>query len=110
MRRRIVIFHYDNTGSSYKMKISYDPDKKAKTLRERGLDFDDASIVLNGEIYEFEDARQDYGEKRMIVVGFLAKRMIIIGYVQRANIKHIFSMRKANEREEKKYQERFKKE
>ncbi len=45
----------------------------------------------------------------MIAVGYLAQRMVIIGYIQRGKAKHIFSMRKANEREIKKYQERFKK-
>jgi len=40
-------------------------------------------------------------------VGHLAKRMVIIGYVQRDNTRHIFSMRKANEREIKKYQKQF---
>ena len=35
-------------------------------------------------------------------VGHLAGRMVVIGYVQRGNSKHVFSMRKANEREAKK--------
>jgi uncharacterized DUF497 family protein len=28
------------------MAITYDPDKRERTLRDRGLDFDDAPIVL----------------------------------------------------------------
>lgn len=43
----------------------------------------------------------------MIAVGHLVGRMVIVGYVKRGNSRHIFSMRKANEREVKKYQERF---
>lgn len=43
----------------------------------------------------------------MIAVGYLVGRMVIVGYVQREKARHIFSMRKANERETKKYQERF---
>lgn len=91
------------------MKITYDISKREKTLLERGLDFDDAQIILQGEVYEFEDDRKDYGERRIIAVGYLAARMVIVGYVKRGKTKHIFSMRKANEREAKKYQERFQK-
>lgn len=90
------------------MKITYDPYKRIKTLTERGLDFLDAILIFEGEVFEFEDTRKDYGEKRMIAVGYLANRMVIVGYVQRGKTRHIFSMRKANERETKKYQEQFK--
>lgn len=89
------------------MKITYDPNKRKKTLDERGLDFLDASLVFDGAVFEFEDTREDYQEKRIIVVGHLAGRMVIVGYVKRGNTKHIFSMRKANAREIKKYQEQF---
>lgn len=91
------------------MKITYDPNKRKKTLEDRGLDFDDAEIVFEGEVYEFEDDRKHYGEHRMIAVGHLSERMVIVGYVERGETRHIFSMRKANEREAKKYQERFEK-
>ncbi len=90
-----------------KMKITFDPNKRKKTLEERGLDFEDAAIVFSGQVYEFEDIRKDYGEPRIIAVGYLACRMVIVGYVQRDDKRHIFSMRKANEREIKQYQERF---
>jgi uncharacterized DUF497 family protein len=41
----------------------------------------DAAVVFEGQVYEFEDSRKDYGEQRMIAVGYLADRMVIIGYV-----------------------------
>ena len=69
----------------------------------------DSILVFEGEVFEFEDIRKDYGEKRMIAVGRLVGRMVIVGYVQRGKVRHIFSMRKANEREVKRYQEQFKK-
>ena len=59
------------------------------------------------QIREFEDLRNDYGEKRVICVGHLEGRMVIICYVQRGVAKRVISMRKANEREIKSYQERF---
>ena len=82
------------------MRISYDPGKRQKTLDERGLDFEDASVVFAGLTFEVEDTRRDYGEKRIICFGHLAGRLVVIGYTPRGAIRHIFSMRKANEREQ----------
>ena len=48
------------------------------------------------------DTRRDYGETRMLCFGHLAGRLVVIGYVERGAVRHIFSMRKANEREENK--------
>ena len=89
------------------MKFIFDKAKREKTLEERGLGFLDAEHVFNGATFEFEDLRKDYGKNRIITVGHLAGRMVIVGYVQRSKTKHIFSMRKANEREIKKYQKQF---
>jgi uncharacterized DUF497 family protein len=89
------------------MKITFDPNKRIKTQEERGLDFLDAALVLEGAVFEYEDLREDYGETRTIAVGHLDRRMVIVGYVLRSETYHIFSMRKANEREIKKYQKQF---
>ncbi|MBR4737410.1 MAG: BrnT family toxin, partial [Rhodocyclaceae bacterium] len=53
------------------MKIEYDPAKRAKTLRERGLDFEDAREVFAGEHITKEDTRKDYGEPRFATAGLL---------------------------------------
>ena len=81
------------------MRISYDPAKRDQTLAERGLDFDDAAQVFKGVTVEVEDTRRDYGESRTICYGRLAGRMVVIGYTTRGTVRHIFSMRKANDRE-----------
>ena len=82
------------------MRISYDPIKRQRTLDERDLDFESASTVFAGLTLEIQDTRQDYGEMRMICFGMLADRMVVIGYTPRGTTRHIFSMRKANEREQ----------
>ena len=43
-----------------------------------------------------EDTRRDYGETRIICFGYLAARM----YTPRGAVRHVFSMRKANEHEQ----------
>ena len=82
------------------MLISFDPIKREKALADRGLDFADAALVFDGVTVEVEDMRKDYGEVRIICYGVLVGRMVVIGYTPRGAERHIFSMRKANEREQ----------
>jgi len=81
------------------MRITFDPLKRERALAERGLDFADAEIVFEGVTLEVEDTRKEYGEQRIICFGLLAGRMVVIGYTPRGADRHVFSMRKANERE-----------
>jgi uncharacterized DUF497 family protein len=83
------------------MRITFDPTKRDKALAERGLDFDDAALIFAGVTLEVEDTRKNYGETRVICCGMLDGRMIVVGYTPRGADRHIFSMRKANEREQK---------
>ena len=81
------------------MRITFDPVKRAKTLTERGLDFADAALIFAGVTVEIEDTRKNYGEKRVICYGLLAGRVVVVGYTPRGADRHVFSLRKANERE-----------
>lgn len=81
------------------MRVTFDPAKRAKTLAERGLDFEDAAMVFQGTTVEIEDTRRNYGETRIICYGLLSGRLVVIGYTPRGATRHVFSMRKANDRE-----------
>ena len=48
---------------------------------------------------EIDDQRQDYGERRVLCFGLLKGRLVVVGYTPRGSVRHIFSMRKANDRE-----------
>ena len=82
------------------MAVTYDPDKRAATLAERGLDFEDAGLVFAGPTFETEDQRRRYGELRLICFGMLHGRMVVIAYTPRGADRHVFSMSKANDREQ----------
>ena len=82
------------------MRVTFDPSKREKALSERGLDFEDAALIFSGVTLEVEDTRKDYGETRIICYGMLEGRMIVVGYTPRGADRHVFSMRKANEREQ----------
>ena len=85
------------------MRISYDPAKRAKTLDERGLDFEDAPLIFADTVYEAPDDRFDYGELRVITVGYMRGRLAVMVWTPRGDARHIISMRKANDREKARY-------
>ncbi|WP_395622541.1 BrnT family toxin [Sphingomonas daechungensis] len=90
------------------MKLSYDPEKRARTLADpnRQLDFDDAVHVFAGATLTIEDDRRDYGEKRFQTVGLLNDRLVMIVWTKRDEALHIISMRKCNGREQERFEAR----
>lgn len=84
------------------MAITYDPVKREATLRDRGLDFVAAEVFAGSE-HTFEDVRTDYGEVRLLTVGRYRGRMVIVGWTPRGADRHVFTMRKANDREQARY-------
>ncbi len=82
------------------MRITFDPQKRARTLKERGLDFDDAAEVFAGRHTVVQDDRKDYGEKRYISAGFLRHRMVVVVWTPRGGGRHVISMRYCHAKEE----------
>lgn len=89
------------------MDISFDLDKRAATLRDRGLDFADAAQVFDGPVFELEDVRVHYPERRYITIGLLDGRMVVLVWTERDGGRRIISMRKANDREQARFRERL---
>ena len=75
--------------------IVFDSAKRDATLRERGLDFARAAEVFADRTFTQPDQRIDYGEERVIV------------WTWRGHARRIISMRKANEREQARYESRL---
>ena len=86
------------------MDITYDAEKRALTLEKRGLDFEDAVHVFAGTTIDAVDDRENYGEVRWLSFGLLDGRMVAVVWTPRGEARHIISMRKANERERKRYE------
>lgn len=88
------------------MAIDFDPDKRDKTLQERGLDFGRAGEVFAGVHVTGLDKRVDYQEERFITVGWLDARLVVMVWTPRGKLRRIISMRKANDREKTFYAKR----
>lgn len=89
------------------MSIEYPHAKRDITLAERGLDMARAAEIFSGATLTVEDDRVDYGETRLITIGFLDRRMVVMVWTQRGATRRIISLRKANEREQNIYADRF---
>jgi uncharacterized protein len=85
----------------------WDQEKNEQNLSKHGLSFEDAEQVFSGPCVTFEDARYDYDEERFITLGVLEGRVVVIAHTPRGERTRIISMRKANTREQKTYQERL---
>lgn len=85
------------------MKISYDPAKSDKNIRERGLSFERAAGFDFETATYLVDDRHDYGELRRIAIGYLDSRLHFLCFVETADGIRVVSFRKANTREAKKH-------
>lgn len=85
--------------------IEFDPAKRALTLEHRGLDFADAPRIFEGLHFTGPDDRVDHGELRFITHGTLMGRQVIMLWTYRGTRRRIISMRKANEREQKRFRD-----
>jgi hypothetical protein len=63
--------------------ITFDRVKRAKTLAERGLNFQRAKVVFEGRHLTRIDDRRDYGEQRFITAGRLDERIVGILWTPR---------------------------
>ena len=90
------------------MEISFDPAKNARNLAHRGLPFtlveqlDWSSAIIE------EDVRKNYGERRYLALGLIEDRLHAVVFTPRAGKVHVISLRKANQREVKDYEEKTK--
>jgi uncharacterized protein len=89
------------------MEIEFDPEKRRFTLEHRGVDMANASAVFEGTTVTINDDRKDYGEVRYITFGKLLGRMVVLAWTKRSGRCRVISMRKANDREQKTYNDQL---
>lgn len=87
------------------MRITYDPPKREKALRERGLDFEDAAkIFADPHMLTLLEERRDYGEARYQTFGHIGERLVVVVWTPRGDDeRRVISMRKANAREQARF-------
>lgn len=83
------------------MRFSWTETKRARNLKDHGLDFIDAPRVFEGTTFTFEDDRFSYGEQRFVTLGLLAGITVSIVHTENEHEIRIISFRKATKREAK---------
>ncbi|MDO9011744.1 MAG: BrnT family toxin [Gallionella sp.] len=81
------------------MNITFDPSKDAINIDKHGVSLVDASGFEWDEAVTWQDQRHEYGECRMIGLGYIGIRLFVIVFVDRGENRRIISLRKANPKE-----------
>jgi uncharacterized protein len=84
--------------------FEWDSAKEAKNIREREIDFTTASRIWDGPVLEEIDDRRDYGEVRILTFGKVDGRLMAVLFTWRNQNRRIISARKANLREQRRFE------
>jgi hypothetical protein len=88
------------------VKLTYDPAKNAANIRKHGIALPEA------EYFEWEtaehrlDTRNDYGEPRIISIGWLSNRLHTVVYTLRTDEVRVISLHKSNRKEKESYEKK----
>ena len=91
------------------MHFEWDEPKRQETIRNRQLDFADASKVFQRPVLRRLDTRKEYGEARWVGIGLLdTMRLGVVVFTEPdENTIRIISMRKALGDERQQYEQAF---
>lgn len=91
------------------MNVTFDPAKDAVNLAKHGVSLADAVGFEWDAAVVWPDKRRDYGEARMVALGYIGLRIMTVVFVDRPpeqpTERRIISLRKTNSREVKRYAE-----
>lgn len=87
------------------MDIEYDEAKNQRNIERRGISFELARDFDFDTALEIPDDRRDYGEARLFALGLIGVRVYALVYTMRGDKVRVISLRKANQREVKIYEQ-----
>lgn len=85
------------------MEVTYDPIKDAANKAKHGVSLALADRLEWDSALIWIDNRKDYGEIRQSALVLHGNRLYFIAFVDRIDTRRIISLRKANEREVRRY-------
>lgn len=87
------------------MEFTCNPIKNETNIRDRRLSLLSAKVMFNGDMLVREDTRKAYPERRFIGYNFIDGRLMVVVFcVPVTDHIHIISFRKANRREQTKFE------
>jgi uncharacterized DUF497 family protein len=85
------------------MELEFDPVKDVRNVNERGISFERFADMDLTTAVALEDARSDYGERRVRLFGVIDNRLHVAVVTYRRGTVRVISLRRANRREERRY-------
>ena len=86
------------------MEFEWNAAKDAANKRKHGIGFREAAEIFRGYVLTSEDARRDYGERRLIALGEYDGEIIRIVFTERDGKIRIITAWKASRNDRKDYQ------
>ncbi len=87
------------------MVITFDPAKDAANIVKHDVSLAEAANLEWDSAVTWPDERRKYGEARMSGIGYIGLRLHYVAFVERDGGRRIISLRKANDREIRRYAE-----
>jgi uncharacterized protein len=84
-------------------EFEWDPRKAESNLAIHKVSFDRATEIFNGPRLVVPDTRKNYGEDRYVSLGAVEGRCLVVVHTPRGEKTRIISARKANRREQDRY-------
>ena len=81
------------------MQIEFDQEKDKANLLKHGLPLALASQMEWPTVLVWVNTRTNYGEPRQSALGLIGDRVYFVAFVDRAGVRRVISLRKANVRE-----------
>ena len=89
------------------LNVTFDPGKDATNIAKHGVSLAEASAFEWAGSLVWPDTRHQYGERRMVALGYIGLRIMTVVFVDRPpdmpTERRIISLRKANSREVNRY-------
>jgi len=87
------------------MELEYDHKKNRRNIEQRGISFEFVARFEWDSAIVWQDNRRDYGEIRYCALGYIGERIFQLAFTMRGDTLRVISLRKANQREVKRYAE-----
>ncbi len=85
------------------MDFEWDSEKSDLNISKHGVDFVEAMLIFENDVLSFEDARQDYGERRFRSIGLVDGECFVVVHTQRKHSTRLINAWKGGSDERNNY-------
>ena len=83
--------------------VSWDSAKRAKNLKDHGIDLAELACIFDSPMVTVEDERENYGEKRLQSLAWFRERVVFLVWTERDESARVISCRYGDKHEARAY-------